>query len=82
MSLSCKEVSELVSQSLDRKLSLRERIALRLHLMMCDMCINYRRQILFMHRAVRQMKRREAPTDRLPEEAKERIKKRIEENES
>jgi len=78
---SCKDVSELVSQSLDRKLSLRERITVRLHLMMCDMCTNYRRQILFMHQAVRQLKQRNAPTARLPEDAKDRIKKRIEESE-
>jgi len=79
MTLSCKEVSELVSQSLDRELSLRERAAVRLHLMMCRMCANYRSQIQFMHRVVHQMEHH-TPTTPLPEAAKERIKKHIEES--
>lgn len=36
--LSCKDVSFIVSQSLDRKLALRERLGLKLHLMMCNAC--------------------------------------------
>ncbi|MDT8388087.1 MAG: zf-HC2 domain-containing protein [Thiogranum sp.] len=35
---SCKDISFLVSQSLDRKLALRERLGLHLHLMMCNAC--------------------------------------------
>jgi len=48
---SCREVSELVSKSLDVHLSLRERIAVRLHLMMCKHCSNFRKQMLFLRRA-------------------------------
>lgn len=76
---SCKEVSELVSQSLDRKLSLRERLGVRLHVAMCGMCATYRRQIEFMHEAVRQLSRRTPRNTTLSDEAKARIKKRIEE---
>ncbi|MBI1195811.1 MAG: zf-HC2 domain-containing protein [Gammaproteobacteria bacterium] len=76
---SCKEVSELVSQSLDRKLSLRERASVRLHLMMCHMCAAYRRQIEFMHDAVRRLGRQAQTQGTLSDEAKARIKKRIEE---
>ena len=51
--LTCKEVSRLVSQGLDRRLSLRERIALRIHLAMCHGCENFSRQMQFLRRAAR-----------------------------
>ncbi len=43
--LSCKEVTQLCSQELDRKLSLLERMSLHTHLMMCTGCSNFRRQV-------------------------------------
>ncbi len=43
--LSCKDVTRLVSENLDRDLSLWRRIGLRLHVMMCKGCSAYRRQI-------------------------------------
>ena len=36
--LNCKQISQLISQSLDRKLTLRERFALKLHLFICKKC--------------------------------------------
>jgi Putative zinc-finger len=55
---SCKEVTELVSQSLDRRLSLREWMQLRMHLLMCDACSRFKRQAEFLHRAARDYARR------------------------
>ena len=52
MMLSCKEAARLVSQGLDRRLGLGERLALRLHLAICDGCTNFRKQVLFLRRAV------------------------------
>ena len=46
--LSCKEVSVLVSESLDRKLAFRQRLAVRMHLLMCRFCSRYRKQLLFL----------------------------------
>lgn len=43
--LSCKEVARVCSDELERPLRLGERAALRLHLMMCSGCTNYRRQM-------------------------------------
>ncbi len=51
--LTCKHATELMSQELDRKLSWRERMALRLHLMMCNGCHRYRKQMEFLRRAMR-----------------------------
>ena len=55
MKLSCKEAARLLSQDLDRKLGFGERVALRLHLAICDGCANFRKQIQFLRRAVREL---------------------------
>ena len=52
--LSCKEVSQLVSQGLDRRLGWLERVRLRLHLAICDGCTNFKRQMDFLRRAMRE----------------------------
>jgi predicted anti-sigma-YlaC factor YlaD len=43
--LNCKEASRLVSESLDRSLDLRERLSLKMHLMMCSGCTQFNRQM-------------------------------------
>jgi hypothetical protein len=53
--LSCKDASRLVSQGLDRNLGFGERIALRVHLAICDGCTNFKNQVAFLRRAVRQL---------------------------
>ena len=50
--LSCKETTRLVSQGLDRRLGLGERVALRVHLFLCNGCSNFTRQVKFLRRAV------------------------------
>lgn len=57
--LSCKEVSRLLSEARERRLGLRERFALRLHLMMCAGCNNFRKQLDFIDAAMRRYGRRE-----------------------
>jgi hypothetical protein len=42
----CKDISELVSASLDRDLSFSRRLGVRLHLLMCKPCALYERQLL------------------------------------
>jgi hypothetical protein len=51
--LSCKRASELVSQSLDRRLGLVERCRLYLHLRACQGCRRFRSQMNFLRKAVR-----------------------------
>jgi hypothetical protein len=43
--LSCKQATELMSQEQDRPLSFAERIGLKLHVLICAGCNNYRRQM-------------------------------------
>ena len=52
--LNCKEVTEMCSEELDRKLLLAERVSLRLHLMMCSGCNNFRKQMQTMRIAMQQ----------------------------
>ena len=52
MSLSCKEATQLLSQREDRKLTLGERAALRLHLVICKGCRAVSAQIPFLRRAL------------------------------
>jgi len=51
--LSCKEASRLISQGMERRLSLGERIALRLHVRICDACTRFTSQMKFLRRALR-----------------------------
>lgn len=82
--LSCKEASRLISQSLDRQLTVRERLSLRFHLVFCDMCTAFKRQLGIIRNAVRQYRIAiENNQDiRLSEEASARISNTIESNQS
>lgn len=48
--LNCKQATRLVSQGLDRKLGLSQRLGLGLHLVICHWCRDYARQLRFLHR--------------------------------
>lgn len=50
--LNCKQITQLISDGLDRKLSLWQRMNLRLHLMMCGACSAYSRQVTTLHRVI------------------------------
>ncbi len=51
--LSCKEVTRLVSESFERKLSCSERINLWLHVGMCGTCRKFRSFQIALHRTIR-----------------------------
>jgi len=55
MILSCKEATHLVSQGLDRRLGFVERLALRLHLAICNGCSNFSKQVAFLRKAMRRL---------------------------
>ena len=50
---SCKEVSEVLSQAQDRPLTLKEKLALYVHLPLCEGCRNFSRQLGFIRSAVK-----------------------------
>ncbi len=49
----CREVHRLVSEGQDRDLTLVEKIRMRLHLVICDACTTFSRQIHFLRDAMR-----------------------------
>ena len=55
MKPTCKEVHRLVSEGLDRDLSMLERLRMRLHLTVCDACSRFERQMAVLRRAMRQL---------------------------
>ncbi len=75
--LMCKDISKLISQSLDRKLPMRLRMEIRVHLMMCSICRTYRKRVLFIQAVLRRAPAlpSDAGTSRnLSPEAENRIK--------
>jgi predicted anti-sigma-YlaC factor YlaD len=76
--MTCKQVSEIVSQSLDRQLTWPERLRLRMHLLVCSACTRFQRQMHWLRTATA----RAATTDRdagpgLPAAARDRIGRRL-----
>ncbi|KAB2921052.1 MAG: zf-HC2 domain-containing protein [Dechloromonas sp.] len=51
--LSCKEVTHLLSEGQDRKLTLGEKVQLEMHLAICHGCRNFRSQMDFLREACR-----------------------------
>jgi hypothetical protein len=49
----CREVSELLSQAQDRPLTFREKLAVHVHLPLCDACRNFGAQLDVLRAAVR-----------------------------
>ena len=54
--LDCKQASQLISQSLDRSLTLRERLALKLHLFICAFCKRFSQQVRVIRVALKSMR--------------------------
>ncbi|MCW8845638.1 MAG: zf-HC2 domain-containing protein [Gammaproteobacteria bacterium] len=51
--LKCQEVTRLYSEAQERRLTLSERAGLKLHVMMCEGCRNFGRQMLDLRRFAR-----------------------------
>lgn len=50
---SCQDISTLVSESMERRLPLGRRVAIRMHLLMCSYCSRFERQLKFLRKAAR-----------------------------
>jgi hypothetical protein len=78
----CKQMSVLMSESLERPLTLRERMQLRLHLWICIWCVWYFEHLQILSAAVRARAAHDAELDsttaiQLSLEARERIKRTL-----
>ena len=49
----CKEVHRLVSEGMDRDLTRYQKVRVRLHLIVCDVCTNFTKQMDFLRQALR-----------------------------
>lgn len=52
--MNCKSATQLISRQQDSKLPLNKCIFLRLHLLMCSGCYNYKKQVSFISNALKQ----------------------------
>ena len=52
LSLSCDQVTRLVSESQERSLTLKEKMELKVHTMMCAGCRNFENNIDIVHKAM------------------------------
>lgn len=52
---SCREIVSIISASLDRPLTFREKFLMKMHLLACKPCVRYLDQSLFVARAIRIM---------------------------
>lgn len=79
--LTCREVSRLVSESMESSLPWRQRFGLRLHFMICVSCARYHHQTLLIRELIRNYLSEEESEadagDRLSTESKERMKKAL-----
>jgi hypothetical protein len=76
--INCKDFARLMSERMDRPLSFRDRIVIRLHLLVCPPCQHIQTHFDAMRQACRWMpgNHRDDESDacRLPEEARSKIK--------
>jgi len=80
--LSCKDVTRLLSESMDRSLPFGKRIGVSLHLLICKFCVRYERQLLLIRETARLLVAQEdapgaSPGELLSQEAKERIRRSL-----
>lgn len=80
--LSCKDVTQLISESMDHSLPPGKRIGVWLHLLICKFCVRYERQLLLIRKTVRRIAAMEdqpepSPGDPLSVEAKARIRRSL-----
>lgn len=79
--LSCREISRLYSESMDRKLSVRQRMSLWMHLRLCRLCSGFTENLQALRQIARRcakdvkqdVKQDEAPAESLSPEARQRI---------
>ncbi len=77
---SCREISKLVSRSLDESLPFWSQVQIKMHFLMCQGCRRFNQQLKFVQHAVRKMCEVEVclgSQEKLSQPGRERIQKTI-----
>ena len=61
--LSCLKATELIEKKLHFKLSVKEKLQLKMHKMMCSACSNYEKQSVFIEKGISLSQKREFTVD-------------------
>jgi|SRR5271169_2870784 len=79
LSPSCGRAARLQSEALDHKLTWRQQLGLRIHLVLCKWCSRYGKQIAFVHNVVHSHPDEvtSAVPQQLSDEARERIRRNL-----
>lgn len=77
--IDCKQASQLISKSLDRRLSWYDKLRLRWHLFLCNMCRNFAKQLKQLRQLLWLQKSQIEQDEqiRISDEAKQRIAQAI-----
>lgn len=82
--LECRDVSKLITRSVDEPPSLVERLRVRWHLLTCRFCRRFEKQIFWLHGIFRSSSDPDSPINGdercLSDEARERIKEALKRN--
>jgi len=74
MKHSCEKISVLISEELERELTLVERISMHFHFLMCGACKHYNDNIQKLHRIFKMRLKKKYQTMTLPSEKRDIIK--------
>ncbi len=86
--ISCKRATELISKSMEQPLSVKENLALKVHLFICEFCEQFLKQVELLRKSMHhEAKDAEEPREsadqrHLPEDVKKRLLGRIAERDS
>jgi Putative zinc-finger len=77
--LNCRQITRLVSRSMDSRLAWHQRLAIRVHLLYCVWCRRYAAQLQFVRKAARELapEPAEAAARTLSAEAKTEMRRRL-----
>ena len=76
----CKEMVKIITASLDSKLSWSEWLVMKIHLLSCDPCINFLKQIKFIRETLTKSEEKLVQSDssvKLSEDARSRLKEAL-----
>lgn len=63
--LSCLRATELIERKLQFRLSVKEKLQLKMHKMMCDACTSYEKQSIFLEKGISWRQRNDFSEDEL-----------------